>query len=158
MRVHRRGLVIGLMYSVAASAFAADKSNFSGKWKLNLAKSDLGPVPRPAVMTQVIGHKDPDLRVKTTVVGGPQGNLEYEAKYTTDGKESSNQFGAQKARSVVTWEGQDLVIDTKANFGGEEVTIKGRWSLLDGGKTLKQVAHIQSAQGQFDSTYVFDKE
>jgi hypothetical protein len=32
---------------LATAAMAADKPNFSGDWKLNAAKSTLGPMPRP---------------------------------------------------------------------------------------------------------------
>ena len=137
---------------------AADKTNFNGNWKLNLDKSDLGPIPPPTSMREQIEHRDPDLKVRTVVVGGPQGDLDYQAKYTTDGKESSNRFGGQTAKSTAGWEGVLLVIHTTANFGGQDVTIKGTWSLSADGKTLKQSSHITSPQGPFDSIYVFDKE
>jgi hypothetical protein len=161
MRFSRKVTILVCVLVVAsASALlrGAGKSNFSGSWKLDLAKSNLGPLPPPSSMTEKIEHHDPDLTVRTIVVGGPQGDLNYQAKYTTDGKESRNQFGDQTARSVMTWDGEDLVVTTKANFGGGDVTIKGRWSLSSDGKTLKQVSNVTSAQGTFETTYVFEKE
>ncbi len=152
------GLAGVLLTLSAVKLIAADKTNFSGNWKLNLDKSDLGPIPPPTSMREQIEHKDPDLKVRTIVVGGPQGDLDYEAKYTTDGKESSNRFGGQTAKSAASWEGALLVIHTAANFGGQDVTIKGTWSLSADGKILKQSSHVSSPQGQFDSVYVFEKE
>ena len=148
-----------LVFAGASLLFcAAGKPNFSGTWKLDLSKSSLGPLPPPSSMTEKIEHHDPDLTVRTIVVGGPQGDLNYEAKYTTDGKESRNQFGDQTARSVMTWDGADLLVTTKANFGAGDVTIKGRWNLSPDEKTLKQVSQVTSPQGTFESTYVFERQ
>src|SRR5277367_4263573 len=39
--------------------------NFSGDWKMNIAKSDFGPVPAPEVLTRAIKHTDPALEIAT---------------------------------------------------------------------------------------------
>ena len=53
----------------AASLAAQSKSNFSGTWKLNVSKSDFGPLPGPDSRTDVIEHNDPVLKVNTAAEG-----------------------------------------------------------------------------------------
>jgi hypothetical protein len=35
---------------IATTVMAADKPNFSGNWRINMAKSDFGPAPSGAVI------------------------------------------------------------------------------------------------------------
>ena len=141
-----------------ANPAAAPKPDFTGNWKLNIEKSEMGPMPPPTSMTQKIDHKDPVLKVTTSASGGPQGDMNYDVKYTTDGKPCTNTFFDREATSTLTWEGEFLLIETKADFGQGEVTIKGKWGLSPDGKTLKQTAHIETGGGAFDMTYTFDKQ
>ena len=50
---------------LTASAMAAGKPDFSGEWKLNIDKSNFGPIPPPTSLTQTVDHKDPALNVTT---------------------------------------------------------------------------------------------
>jgi hypothetical protein len=109
-------------------------------------------------MTLVIQHHDPDLKVTTSITGGPQGDLSYQATYRTDGKETINRLAAHDAHCTAAWDGNTLVLRTKADFGGGDVDIQSHWSLLQGGKILQQSAHVSTPQGSFDPTYVFDRE
>lgn len=151
--------LFGLCLLAGITALADSKPDFSGDWKLNKEKSDFGPIPVPDSLTHKIDHKDPDLKVTTHQTGGPQGDATYEAKYTTDGKECLNQFGDQlKSKSKLTWDGAALLVNTDLDFGGTQLTIKGKWTLSEDGKVMTQTAHIESPQGAIDTTYVFDKQ
>jgi hypothetical protein len=157
--MHKVLALIGLWLAAGAAATAQTKPDFSGDWKLNIAKSEFGQMPAPDSMSQKIDYKDPDLKVTTHAVGGPQGDVTYDAKYTTDGKECLNQFGDQiKAKSKLAWDGSTLVVDTNMDFGEMQITIKGKWTLSEDGKVLKQTAHFDSPQGSIDVTYLFDKQ
>ncbi len=151
-------LALILVAAFATSAAAAPKPDFTGTWKLNVEKSELGPMPAPASMILKIDHKDPDLKVATAATGGPQGDVNYESKYTTDGKVCTNQFFDREAKSTLSWEAENLLIATKADFGQGEVAIKGKWILSPDGKTLKQTAHVETGGGAFDITYTLDKQ
>lgn len=156
--MHRRWFMAAAFTLVLGLAGAAQgKPNFSGDWKVNLDKSDFGPMPPPTSITLKVDHADPDLKVNTTQ-SGAQGDMTVDAKYTTDGKESTNTIGPMEAKSTAAWEGDDLNINTKLDANGTEVTIKGKWSLSADGKTLTQTAHITSPQGEFDIKYVYDKQ
>lgn len=136
---------------------AQAKPNFTGDWKLNAAKSDFGPMPPPEKLTMKIDHKEPNINVKQAQ-SGPQGDMEADIKYTTDGKETTNTIGPMEAKSTATWEADVLVISTKLNLGGTDLTIKGKWTLSEDGKTLTNAAHIVSPQGEIDITYVLEKQ
>jgi hypothetical protein len=147
--------VPAMMLMAAGQAFA--KPNFTGDWKLDADKSNFGPMPPPTSMTLNIDHADPNLKI-VTKQSGAQGDMQYEAKYTTDGKESVNKFGEAEAKSVVNWDGDALVNDTKLSFNGNEITIKSKWTISEDGKTLTNAAHLVSPQGEIDMTQVFEKQ
>lgn len=141
----------------AGAGFAQSKPDFSGTWKLNLAKSDFGPLPAPTSRVDVIQHADPSLKDSVSA-DTAQGKQEYTATYTTDGKEVTNKLGPYEVKSVLTWEGSSLVVTSKANFNDNDVTIKSVWSLSPDGKTMTQNVHFASAMGEADQKQVFDKQ
>jgi hypothetical protein len=138
-------------------AIAQAKPNFSGTWSLNLATSDFGPAPKPEKVTTTIEHAEPNLRVSTDITG-PQGQRVTKSNYTTDGAEVTNVNGPVEMKSKAKWDGDVLVIESKGKFQDNELTIVDKWSLSSGGKTVKQTKHIVVQQGEFDQTYVYDKQ
>src|SRR5215472_11812904 len=78
-------IVAAIPFAVAADT----KPDFSGEWKLNIDKSNFGPMPPPESETRTIEHADPSLNVKSVQVGGI-GDMTTEMKFSTDGKESVN--------------------------------------------------------------------
>ena len=152
--------LMGVWLLAGTAALAQSKPDFSGDWVLNKEKSVLGSLPAPDLMLQKIEHKDPDLKVATHTVAQPQGDINYEAKYTTDGKECLNKFGDQmNLKSRLVWDHQTLVVDTDMTSasGAHLMTLKGKWTLSADGKVLTQAEHIDSPQGPIDVTYVCDK-
>lgn len=132
--------------------------NFSGDWKMNIAKSDFGPVPAPEILTRAIKHNDPVLEISTHQKGA-RGEVNSELKYTTDGKPCVNKVQGGEAKGTAKWNGPNLVIDSEREFQGTPITSKETWTLSDGGKTLTIVNHVSvPQQGDFDIKYVFDKQ
>ena len=148
------GLACAAMLTIPA--MAAGKPDFSGDWKLNVDKSDFGPIPPPTSMTQKIDHKDPVLKV-TTSQSAMDGDHTDSATYSTDGTESKNDFRGTAAKSIAKWDGEALVIDTKVDFQGTEVTLKATWKLSEDGKTIKATTKIMTPQGDFEMAQVLDK-
>jgi len=144
-------LALGLVQAQA-------KTNFSGTWKLNAAKSDFGQMPAPDSIVEKITHEDPSLKANVATTGGMMGDTNYDVSYTTDGKECVNHMGDNEFKSTLKWDGDELVIDTKGSFGGNEFTAKGRWTLSSDGKTLTHMEHFSSAMGEGDVKEVFDKQ
>jgi hypothetical protein len=152
-------LVSTLCAIVAAASLtiAADKPDFSGAWKLDADKSVFGPMPPPTSMVRKIDHKDPAISVDQSQ-SGPQGDMNTSAKYSTDGKETTNTMMGNDVKSTATWEGKTLVIKSAANFGGADIKLTDKWSLSDDGKTLTDVQAIVAPQGEFELTWVLVKQ
>ncbi len=149
-----------LLFALAAlwaTAPAQAKPNFSGEWKLNVSKSEFGPLPAPISRTDKIKHEDPALKI-TTTQANQQGEGTFELNYTTDGKESVNEIRGNTMKSTSKWDGDTLVIDTKANFGGNDLTLSDKWSLSGDGKVLTINRHIASPMGEVDQKVVLEKK
>jgi hypothetical protein len=154
----RKAIVAALFVTAfATSMLAQSKPNFSGTWKLNIAKCDFGPLPAPDSRTDVIVHDDPIIKDDVTQTGG-QGDFSGTINYTTDGKEATNKMGPREIKSTLGWEGSHLVVNSKLMLNDAEITIKSVWTLSDDGKTLTQDAHINSPMGELDTKQVFDKQ
>jgi hypothetical protein len=117
----------------AVALSAAPKPDFTGTWKLNLEKSDLGGIPISALVVS-IQHKDPEFKynVKGTVNGE---DVEESETFTTDGKSSQDSHG-----NTVTshWDGAVLVSDVVAPDGSPAYT--SRMALSADGKSCTRDA------------------
>jgi hypothetical protein len=154
----RKAIVAALSVTAfATSMLAQSKPNYSGTWKMNIAKCDFGPLPAPDSRTDVITHNDPALKIDVDSKGG-QGDFAGTLSYTTDGKEATNKMGPREVKSTLGWEGNHLVVNSKLMLNDAEITIKSVWTLSDDGKTLTQDAHINSPMGELDTKGVFDKQ
>jgi len=154
----RKLLLIAFLVALpAASAFAQQKPDFSGTWKLNVAKSDFGALPGPASRTDVITHKEPSLTNDVTAEGAG-GKQQYTVKYTTDGKEVTNQMGPREVKSTMKWEGSNLVISSKFMYNDSEVNAQSTWTLSGDGKTLTISTHYASSMGETDQKAVLEKQ
>ena len=147
-----------IVAAFATLAPAADKPNFSGNWVLDADKSNFGPMPPPTTMTRKVDHNDPAITVDQTTTGGPQGDQQATMKYSTDGKETTNNMMGNDVKSTAVWQGNALVVSMAADFGGTEIKITDKWTLSDDGKVLTDLMHLALPQGEFDITYVMNKK
>jgi hypothetical protein len=139
------------------SVLGQQKPDFSGTWKLNVAKSEFGQLPGPTSRTDVITHKEPSLSSSVTAETS-EGKREYTVNYTTDGKEAVNKIGPRDVKSTLKWVGSDLKISSKFLFNEMEVTSEATWTLSPDGKTLTINAHFVSSMGEADQKFVFEKQ
>jgi len=156
MRVFIKSLTIAAMLLLAAYAASA-APNLTGEWKLNISKSDFGQMPAPSSMTQKITHDDPKLTVAVKQAGD-MGEFEFTANYSTDGKETTNTFASNDAKSTAKWDGDALLIETKGKFGDNDFTMKDKWTLSADGKVLTINRHFSSSFGEGDQTLVLEKQ
>src|SRR5579863_108276 len=147
-----------LVAALASIALAADKPNFSGDWKLNPAKSNMGPIPAPASYTRKVTHAEPSITIENTQTGTALGDQHDTQTYTTDGKQIAFSANGADVKSAITWEGDALLINSKASVQGMDIIIQDKISLSDGGKTMTDAIHIASDQGDLDFALVFDKQ
>ena len=147
-----------LVAALASFAWAADKPNFSGDWKLNPAKSTMGPVPAPTTYVRKVTHAEPSITIEDTQTGTALGDQHDSRTYTTDGKEISYQANGADIKSAATWDGNSLQIDSKASVQGMDLVIKDKITMGDDGKTLSDTVHITLPQGDLDLVLVFEKQ
>jgi len=124
---------------------------------LNVAKSDFGPIPGPDNRVDVITHKEPAFTDAVTA-DGAQGKQQYTLKYTTDGKEVTNQIGPREVKSVVKWVGNTMVVTSKFDLEGSEINAQAVWSLSADSKTVNVAVHYASPMGEADQKLVLEKQ
>jgi hypothetical protein len=161
VRMHRKELfmrvvkaqlsVLPVVFFALSFAFAQtpNKPNFSGKWKLNTAKSDFGGGPALPDLAVEVRHKDPEMLLTQTVQGQ---SLEF--KLGTDGKEYSNETPDGTMKTTMRWDGDALAV--VSDYAGN-ATFKDRWWIEDKGRTMRLTRHISGANGEADWSLVLDK-
>lgn len=144
-----------------APAVQDTKPDFSGKWTLDVAKSDFGQMPPPDSIVAVIEHKEPNIKIRTTQKG-QQGEITNERAMTTDGKENSNtlktMMGDQPITSTTKWNGKALSTAFRLTIQDMSLDVMESWELSPDGKTLTVTRDIKSQQGDFSQKTVFNKQ
>ncbi len=149
-------LLVLLLVAPAAMALHPD---FSGKWKLNTAKSKLGDQFSMAPREMVIVCQENEMSVVRHSEFQEQ-TVTISDRYTLDGKESINEgwMGSEK-KSVAVWaaDGQTLSVATKIPFGeSDELSVAEVYSIESG--CLKIQAKAVSGWGTTEEIYIFDKQ
>ena len=75
---------------------------------------------------------------------------------TTDGKESTFSASGADVKATAKWEGNALVIVSSVPVAG--IAYNDRMTLSPDGKLLTSVVRLDTAQGAFELTVVFDKQ
>jgi hypothetical protein len=151
-----------LLVAAAFSArpIAQARPNFSGKWTLDLDKSDFGPMPGPDTMSASIDHKDPDITMSTTQKSA-QGEISETRHLSTDGKPTTNKVttgaGEQTSNSTTKWDGNKLLVATRLSVNGSIINISETWELSADGKNLSISREIE-ALGGFPTLMIFKKQ
>ena len=159
-----------LCYVAAAalllSAFTVLKppTNFSGEWKLNEGKSELGQFPQFAPKKLKVAATDTSAAVERVSTG--QDGQERSSKETLsyNGRETeSTVFGTMKKKSAVKWsdDGKSMTVAGAILFerDGQSNEIKTTevWKLFDDGKSLMVSSNSSSSFGDNAMKMVFDK-
>ena len=155
----RKLISIAFLIALSGAATLAQEKqpNFSGNWTLNVSKSDFGVLGGPDKRTDVITHKEAALTDEVSAEGA-QGKQQYTIKYTTDGKEVTNQINGREVKSTLKWDGPTLVITSTLTFNDNPVDVRATWALSADGKTLTISAHYASAMGETDQKLVLEKQ
>src|SRR6266496_668286 len=116
-----KSLVFVMMVPVLLFAFTSkpDKANFSGKWKLNEAKSDLGQMASFATRTLKADQKEDAITVERTAPSFNGDDLTTKETLTFDGKEvESKLFGNSTRKATAKWsdDGQTLSVNYNLNL------------------------------------------
>jgi hypothetical protein len=142
-----------------------DKANYSGEWKLNESKSDLGQFGQFAVRSIKAEQKAESIAITRTQPSFNGDDMTSTETLTFDGKEvESTIFENSKRKATAKWsdDGKSLMINYTLllDFNGQSMEIKGTdtWTVSDDGKNLTVMTKSTSAQGEFSWKAVYDKQ
>jgi hypothetical protein len=116
----------------AGTLLAEDHPNFTGKWKLNVQRSETGGSGLTELVVDV-DHKEPVFKYTAKGMAGGQ-QFEQSESFTTDGKPSQDSQGLTVTAS---WDGPALVAVGTAGDGS--MVYLSRLTLSDDGKTITRV-------------------
>ncbi|MDF1573671.1 MAG: hypothetical protein P1P86_00575 [Bacteroidales bacterium] len=142
---------------ISAGVFG-QKVNFSGEWKLNDQKSELGDQFSLAPLAMTVEHKKKTLDLTNISEWDGQ---EYESKthYTLDGAECENigfMESVTKSTAAFDKKAKTLTIVTKGSVEGMDYTLTQVMSMNEGSLLVESEA--ASDMGEMFETFVFDKK
>jgi hypothetical protein len=140
------------------------KPNYSGTWKLNLAKSNFGGGTVPKSGTEVITQSGSSLMVAVT----SQQNETLVMKYNVSATIGAPAVGIDrrhlppddimKVQDIkAEWNDDALVVTMNALLNKEQVTIKSTYTLSPDGKTLTKAVNVDIDSGMYDNTEIYEK-
>ncbi len=154
-----KNIAIVLALVLFSSVAIGQKVNYSGDWKLNESKSELGYDFSMAPASISVDHSKKTLDLKTTNVWEGQ-EMVSESHFTLDGKEVTNiGFGDSETVSTAVADKKTKDITIVTNGDAEGI---GEWtstqvvSIKDGNLVIAFEA--ASDMGELVETYVFDKQ
>ncbi len=154
-----KNLAFVLALVLFSSVAIGQKVNYSGEWKLNESKSELGYDFSMAPITIAVTHSKKTLDLKSVNVWDGQ-EMASESHFTLNGKETENiGFGESVTKSTAVVDKKTKAITIKTSGSAEGV---GDWtstqvmSAKDGNLVIEFEA--ASDMGEIAETYVFDKK
>jgi|WetSurMetagenome_2_1015567.scaffolds.fasta_scaffold867144_1 hypothetical protein len=139
--------VMVIALAVAGMSFAQGKTDFSGKWALDAAKSDQGGGGR-GMGTGPMTIKQTDAEVAVT---RETPNGEMTSTYKLDGAEHEIAMGQMTAKATAKMDGGKLVIKTVRETPNGTMETTATYSLSADGKEMTQVT--VSARGERKAVY-----
>lgn len=159
--------VIGAaIFCLCTSATMMFVVNFSGDWKLNESKSDLGQFGRGAARSiKVVSSDANGIVIERTSTNQNGDAVVRKESLTFDGKEaeSTGGFGNSKRKAKARWadDGNSMIIDAVTSFerDGQTMEIKQKetWKLSSDGSTLTIEANSSSSFGENAMKLVYEK-
>ncbi len=141
------------------------QTDFSGTWKLNDSKSELGQFGGRGVASKiVIDQKADAIGLTKTAASFDGGENTTTETLAFNGKESEiTVFGAAKKKSTLKWDadGKTMTVSYSISIerDGQSFDIKGTetWSLDADGKTLTVKTAMSTPQGDIETKAVYNK-
>jgi hypothetical protein len=160
-------LIAAAVLTVCTSATVITSIDFSGEWKLNEQKSELGQFGgRGAAKTIKVTSSDAKgISIERTSTNQNGEAVVRKEGLTFDGKESESTggFGNSTRKASAMWsdDSQSMIINAVMTFdrNGEKMEIKQKesWKLGDNGQTLTIESNSSSSFGESSMKLVYEK-
>jgi hypothetical protein len=153
-------VMTGILWILAAAGQASNedaaKPNFSGGWNLNLQKSLLQtPAPDSGVFRIV--HKEPAFHLSRTFLKAGREDV-WSIDLTTDGQEVVQEEQTETFRDRLTWDGQDLILNSTISLKDRTAANTVRYHLSEDGLTFTATESFRGPRFKYDNVWVFDKD
>ena len=108
--------------------------NFSGKWRLNPAKSrGIGA----QMILATIDHDEPRVS-QSMLVTTAAGEERVTYVFRTDGEESVNLVRGTEARTRAHWEGEELIVESSMKTPARDFRFRDCWSIAPDGTLVME--------------------
>jgi hypothetical protein len=136
------------------------KPDFNGKWTLNAAKSDFGPLPPPKSRVDEITQKDAHLTLVRSQVNPAGTAATLKLDCTIGGADCVTTYTEKDVQltAKATWDGDVLVFDMDVTVPTGEIKMLDRFTRSADGKTIVVHRHLSTAMGGGDQTMVLEKQ
>jgi hypothetical protein len=156
--------LLAAVFSFTAPQPAA--TDFSGNWKLNEGKSELGQFGTRGSASKIeIKQTGNDVSITRHSTGFDGNEQTTTENLTADGKEvTSTVFGTAQRKATMKWADDQksfsVTTSTSMERGGQSFSFDGKevWSLSADGKTLTLQNTVTTPQGEFSTKAVYDKQ
>lgn len=131
------------------------KPDFSGKWSLNVAKSDFGNFLPLTKLVDDIVQNEAELKIHRS-----QANEEREVNSDIVykfGEEKSTKLPTGESHTVVHWDGTVLVVELQIATS-IHLKVIDRWSLSGDGRSIQIERQYGNEQGSVKQMLVLDKQ
>lgn len=148
---------------VLSSATVLAPPNFSGEWKLNESKSEMGQFGRAAKKIKVKSFDAQGISFERTTTNQAGEEVIREEKLTFDGKEveSTGGFGNAKTKSKAAITDDAMTVNAVSVFERDgqttEIKRKETWKLSDGGNVLTIEGSSSFGDNTTTTKLVYDK-
>jgi hypothetical protein len=150
-------LLVFVLFFLAGFSLGEDKPDFSGKWELNIQKSDFGALPAPYEVILMIDHKDPRLKLEIHQ-STMQGDIDASFVLTTDGEKSSYPVGEADVVTIAIWKGDTLHMDSDLAVQGLNIDYQDIWTLSKDGSQFTIERDMSSEMGETSQILIFEKK
>ena len=149
--------VLVCLLSLSGAEQPTRRPDFSGRWLLDLDRSDIKGDNPPVSSIFVIEHKEPRWHLsRTHIYANGKSDTQNIDLVTTERKESVHRKDGYTVSSRMYWEGESLVLDEKISGpGGWRGTNLVKYSLSDNGKTLIALEREEDSKSKTTNRWVF---
>ena len=140
----------------AASVLVGAPPDYSGAWKINLAKSDFAQMGPPDGWTRTIKQAGSVLELESAQER--EGNVaRWSVKFEIGGPDAKFQMGGGDALGSLKWDGNVLVMTTRRDTPQGEIKQNERWELSADGKTMTVHGKLSGSFGEMELKLVWEK-
>jgi len=128
-----------VIFAIVCAGFSQTRPDFSGSWKLNVAKSDIQE-PRLKGAVYKIDHHEPQFVISRTLLySGDAAEMKFALR--TDGEPVNVPYGEERLVLRLRWDDGSLICSIRDIDASDDTADRVRYSLSPDGKTLTVTEH-----------------